>query len=596
METTAFNYTIKRTHYAGDVRAEQVGESVRVAGWVHRWRDHGGVIFIDLRDREGILQVVFNPEAGEELHAAASRLRNEYVIAVQGALARRPEGTVNPNLATGEVELIASDLQVLNSSKTTPFLIEDETDAGEELRLRYRYLDIRRPQMQGFLRLRHRVYQAVRKYFDSNGFIEIETPVFTRSTPEGARDYLVPARLHPGKFYALPQSPQLFKQLCMIGGLDKYYQIVRCFRDEDMRADRQPEFTQVDVEMSFVDMEDILRIAEGMFAATWKGAIGVDLPIPFPRLSYKEAMERYGTDKPDTRFEMELKDIGDVAAGCEFNVFRGAVEKGGRVRGLCLKGGAKLSRKNFEDLISVVGVFGAKGLAWLKFTDKGVESPIAKFFKEGELNTIRERFEAEAGDAAMFVADSAKVVSESLAALRLHLGEEHDQIDKSKWNFLWVVDFPLFQPGEKPGEIESEHHPFTGLVEEDEDKLLTAPLEVRSKSYDVVLNGYELGSGSIRNYKPEIQCKVFEAIGLSKEEYEAKFGFLLEALSFGAPPHGGFALGLDRIVALLAGADTIRDVIAFPKTQRAACLMTDAPSEVDPDQLQELGIRVIPKK
>ncbi len=587
---------MKRTHYAGELRAEHVGETVCAAGWVHRWRDHGGVVFIDLRDREGILQVVFNPDAGEELHEAANHLRNEYVIAVEGKISRRPEGTANPNLPTGEVELIASRLEVLNKSNTAPFLIEDETDAGEELRLRYRYLDIRRQRVQEILRMRHRVCRTVRDYFDSEGFVDVETPVFTRSTPEGARDYLVPARLHPGKFYALPQSPQLFKQLCMIGGLDKYYQIVRCYRDEDSRADRQPEFTQIDVEMSFVDIEDILRMTEEMFAAIWKAALDVELPLPLPRFSYREVMDRYGTDKPDTRFGMELKDISDIVAQCEFKIFRSVIEKGGQVKGLCLEGGAQLSRKDFDNLIPVVEVYGAKGLAWLKFTDKGVESPIAKFFTEAELETIHARFDAKPGDAAMFVADSSPVVADSLAALRLHLGEKHNLIDKSKWNFLWVLDFPLFKPGEKPGEIESEHHPFTGLVEEDVDKLLTAPLEVRSKSYDIVLNGYELGSGSIRNYKPEIQCKVFEAIGLSKEEYEAKFGFLLEALSYGAPPHGGIALGLDRIIALLAGVDTIREVIAFPKTQRASCLMTDAPSEVDPDQLQELGIRVVPKK
>ena len=573
----------------GDLRKEHVGRQVTLYGWVHRRRDHGGVIFVDLRDHTGIVQTIFSPEETPAAHKVARELRNEFVIGVKGLVRPRPEDTVNPELSTGEVEVVGTTLHILSRALTPPFQVEDDTDAGEELRLKYRYLDLRRPVMQRNFRLRHRVCLAVRQYFDREGFIEVETPVLIKSTPEGARDYLVPSRMYPGKFYALPQSPQLLKQLLMVAGVDRYYQIARCFRDEDLRADRQPEFTQIDVEMSFSDEDDVMGISEGMMATIYR-EVGREIGLPFKRLSYTEAVGRFGTDKPDTRFGMELVDITDLVSQSEFRIFREVVETGGIVKGICVPGYAGASRRELDELTRFAGIYGAKGLAWFKVTEKGLGSPIKKFFSDGELERLRDAFSASQGDMLLMVADAPGVVADALANLRLELGKRLQLIPVDKDELVWVIDFPLFEQEE--GTLSPQHHPFTAPRDEDVELLETDPLKVRARAYDIVLNGNEIGGGSVRIHDGSLQQRVFKALGISEQEARDRFGFLLDAFSYGAPPHGGIAFGLDRIVMLLAGEDTIRDVIAFPKTQKGACLLTDAPSSVEPRQLKELGVKL----
>ena len=563
-------------------------------GWVLRRRDHGGVIFIDLRDREGITQVVFNPEADKAVHAKAHSIRNEYVLAVRGKVDARPEGMVNPNLHTGAIEVLVSELKILNPAITPPFLVEDNIDVSENVRLKYRHLDLRRPQMQRNLVLRHKAGAAVRQYLNNQDFLDLETPFLTRSTPEGARDYLVPSRVNPGQFYALPQSPQIFKQLFMIAGYDRYYQIVRCFRDEDLRADRQPEFTQIDIEMSFVGEEEIIQLTEGMMATLFKDVLDLEMTQPFPRLTYAEAVGRYGLDKPDTRFGFELKDISDIVEGSGFKVFSGAVKKGGIVKALNAKGCINFSRKEIDDLTDFVAVYRAKGMAWIKVKEDDWQSPITKFFSEEEKKALADRIEMEPGDLIFFVADQPKIVNEALGNLRNHLGRKLNLIDEGQFSFLWVTRFPMFEYDETEKRYQALHHPFTSPLEEDFDKLKDDPLAVESRAYDLVLNGFEVGGGSIRIHQKEIQEQVFKALGMDRKSYEEKFGFLLSALDSGAPPHGGIAIGFDRLVMLLCGEPSIRDVIAFPKTQKAACLLTGAPSATSKQQLDELQLRLRP--
>jgi aspartyl-tRNA synthetase len=582
---------MKRTGYCGALTKAQVGKEVTLTGWVHRRRDHGGLIFIDLRDREGIAQVIFNPQLSESIHQQAHELRSEFVLEVEGKVALRPDGTVNKDLATGEVEVHASRLAILNRSKTPPFSIDEEEAASEALRLQYRYLDLRRPAVQANFILRHRLAKGVRRFLDQQQFIEIETPFLTKSTPEGARDFLVPSRMNAGAFYALPQSPQLFKQILMVSGFDRYYQIVRCFRDEDLRADRQPEFTQIDIEMSFIDREDIVSLMEKMVAELLAEVKGIQLETPFPRLTYHEAMNRFGVDKPDLRFGLELKDLSDLVLHSEFKVFREAVEKKGRVKGINAKGLAGLSRKEMEELTLEATGRGAKGLAWMKVTPEGLEAPIAKFFTPELLKEIRQRLEGAPGDLLLFVADREKVVHEVLGHLRLVLAKRLNLIDPKALKLLWVTDFPLLEYDETEKRYVAMHHPFTAPMDEDLPFLESDPLRARAKAYDIVLNGTEIGGGSIRIHGSDTQSKIFDLLGIKKDEAEAKFGFLLEALQYGAPPHGGIAFGFDRLTAILAGVDSIRDVIAFPKTQKGICLMTQAPSDVDPRQLKELHIK-----
>lgn len=588
-------HNLKRTHYCGELGLDNVGENVVLAGWVDTRRDHGGLIFIDLRDRTGIIQVVFSPDSAAEAFEKAEAVRSEYVLAITGKVEKRPEETENPNIHTGKIEVIASEMRVLNKANTPPFYIEDNLDVDENLRLRYRYLDLRRPEMQKNIILRHRATKIIRDFLDKEGFLEIETPMLTRSTPEGARDYLVPSRVNPGRFYALPQSPQLFKQLLMVSGMDRYFQIVRCFRDEDLRADRQPEFTQVDLEMSFVGVDDVLELMEEMMVQLFRETTGLEIDRPFPRLTYHEAMERFGSDKPDTRFGMELVDISDVAEQCGFKVFNSVIKSGGMVKGLNATGCAGFTRKEIDDLTKFAAIYKAKGLAYLVITEDGVKSPITKFFTDREMDTILTRFEAKPGDIIFFVADRPQVVYDALGALRLHLAGRLGLIPADSYQFLWVLDFPLFEYDEENKRWEAMHHPFTSPREEDIPLLDTEPGKARALAYDMVLNGVEVGGGSIRIHRRDVQEKMFSAIGLSEEEAAEKFGFMLQAFEYGAPPHGGIAFGLDRLLMLLAKRKTIRDVIPFPKTQSATDLMTEAPGIVDQSQLTELHIKTLVK-
>jgi aspartyl-tRNA synthetase len=583
-----------RSHYCGQVDETLIGQDVEVCGWVHRRRDHGGVIFIDLRDREGLLQVVFDPDRAD-IFSLAERIRSEYVLAVKGIVRERPEGTINPNMKTGQVEVLAHELVVLNRSETPPFHHDEQ--ANEELRLKYRYLDLRREGMLNNLRLRHRVTMAMREFLDGDGFVDVETPMLTRATPEGARDYVVPSRTHPGKFFALPQSPQLFKQLLMMSGLDRYYQIVRCFRDEDLRADRQPEFTQLDIEMSFVDEAAVTGEMEGLVRHLFKKVLDVDLPSPFPRMTYAEAMHRYGSDKPDLRIDLELIDVSDLMESVDFKVFAGpASDPEGRVAAICLPSGNDLSRKEIDGYADFVGRFGARGLAYIKVNDvdagrDGLQSPIMKFLPDDAVAGILERTGAKTGDLIFFGADKARIVNDALGALRVKLGEDRGMIAEG-WSPLWVVDFPMFDQDPQTKRYSALHHPFTAPSVGDPDALRANPGEALSRAYDMVLNGSEIGGGSIRIHDQDMQSAVFDVLGISAEEAEEKFGFLLRALEFGCPPHGGVAFGLDRIVMLMAGAESIRDVIAFPKTQSAHCPLTNAPGEVSAEQLKEAGIRL----
>lgn len=583
-----------RTHYCGQVNEKHIGEEVSVCGWVHRRRDHGGVIFVDLRDREGLLQIVFDPDR-PEIFAEAERIRGEYVLAVRGKVRARPEGTVNPNMPTGQVEVLAHALETLNDSETPPF--HHDEHANEELRLKYRYLDLRREEMLANLRLRHAVTRAMRKFLDDNGFIDVETPMLTRTTPEGARDYIVPSRTHPGKFFALPQSPQIFKQLLMMSGFDRYYQIVRCFRDEDLRADRQPEFTQLDVELSFVDESDVTGIMEELICTVFKEVLDVDLPSPFPRMSYAEALQRFGTDKPDLRIPLELHEVSDLMQSVEFKVFSGpAQDPQGRVAALCLPAGGELSRKEIDDYTSYVGRYGAKGLAYIKVNDAGagrdgLQSPILKFLPDEAISGIMERSGAEDGDIVFFGADKANTVNDALGALRVKLAEDRGLVAEG-WQPLWTIDFPMFEKDQYTKRWIPLHHPFTAPAVDDAAALTADPGAVLSRAYDMVLNGSEIGGGSIRIHRRKMQSAVFEVLGIGDDEAQEKFGFLLRALEFGCPPHGGIAFGLDRIVALMAGTESIRDVIAFPKTQTASCPLTNAPGDVAAEQLRETGIRL----
>lgn len=582
----------KRTVYCGEVSADLVGQTITLKGWVQKRRDLGGVIFIDLRDREGIAQVVFNPAQSKEAWEIADKCRSEYVIEITGELTLRDQEAINPKMKTGEFEVMATDIAILNGAKTPPFLIEDENNVNDEIRLKYRYLDLRRPQMTANIKLRHEVTKTIRHYLDDNDFLDIETPYLGKSTPEGARDYLVPSRVHAGHFYALPQSPQIFKQLLMNAGFDRYYQIVRCFRDEDLRGDRQPEFTQIDIETSFLAPEDIQTMTEELLAKVMRETKGIEIPLPFPRISYDEAMARYGSDKPDTRFAMELTDIADVVKDVEFKVFQSALENGGQVKALNAKGAAdKYSRKDMDNLGTYVSQFGAKGLAWLKVEADGLKGPISKFLTDVSDELIRV-MDAEVGDIIMFGADKPSVVAASLGAIRSRLGKELGLIDESKYNFLWVVDWPLFDYDEEAGRFVSAHHPFTQPKASDVALLDSDPAKVYAEAYDIVLNGYELGGGSLRINTRELQEKMFATLGFTKESAQEQFGFLLDALEYGFPPHGGIALGLDRLVMLLAGENNIREVIAFPKNGKAADPMTSAPSIVSPLQLFELNIDV----
>lgn len=586
---------LKRSHHCGELSLADIGRTVTLAGWVASRRDHGGVMFIDLRDRYGLTQIVFDSEQHPLVHQLADRLRNEYVVSVKGVVTSRPEGSANPHISTGAVELRVTELVILNEAKPLPFAPDDTVTTSEALRLKHRYLDLRRPKMQELLQLRSQVSHLVRQYLHDNQFLEVETPILTKSTPEGARDYLVPSRVNPGEFFALPQSPQLFKQILMIGGTDRYFQIARCFRDEDLRLDRQPEFTQIDLEMSFVDQEDIMQLIEHMVRLVFKETRNIDLPIPMPRLSFEEAMRRYGTDKPDLRFDLQLQDLSHFAETCDFKVFRTAVESGGMVKALIIPGGNTFTRNRIDNLIDTAKEFGAKGLAWIKINAEGsLDSSIAKFFDSQFLHEALPS--AHPGDLIIFVADQPPIVHQVLGRLRVLLGEELQLIDRNRWEPLWVLDFPMFEFDVAAKRYVALHHPFTAPHTQDMPLLETDPLQVRTQAYDLVLNGFELGGGSIRIHSPQVQSKVFDLLNISKTEAREKFGFLLDALESGAPPHGGIALGLDRLVMLLGKTESIREVIPFPKTQKAQCLMTEAPSPVTPEQLQELSIRTIAKK
>ncbi|MEY8733694.1 aspartate--tRNA ligase [Peribacillus frigoritolerans] len=581
-----------RTYFNGEVTEAAIGEKVTLKGWVQKRRDLGGVIFIDLRDRSGVVQVVFNPDISADALATAEKIRNEYVLDIQGTVIKRDEANFNPNVTTGTVEVQAENVTILNEAKTPPFIIDERTDVSEDIRLKYRYLDLRRPAMFETLKMRNQTTKAIRDYLDGEGFLDIETPILTKSTPEGARDYLVPSRVHEGEFYALPQSPQIFKQLLMVSGFERYYQIARCFRDEDLRADRQPEFTQIDIETSFMSQEDIINTAENMMAKVMKDVKGLDVTLPFPRMTYNEAMSRYGSDKPDTRFGMELKDVSEIVKDSDFKVFTGAVASGGQVKAIVVKdGNADYSRKDIDGLAEFAAIYGAKGLAWLKVEEDGVKGPIAKFFAEDQEQLVS-ALEAEVGDLILFVADKKGIVADALGALRIKLGKERGLIDQSKFNFLWVTDWPLLEYDEEEGRYYAAHHPFTMPFREDMDKLESDPASVRAQAYDLVLNGYELGGGSLRIFERDVQEKMFKVLGFSEEEANAQFGFLMDAFEYGTPPHGGIALGLDRMVMLLAGRTNLRDTIAFPKTASASDLLVDAPSTVSDKQLAELNLRL----
>ncbi|WP_141905040.1 aspartate--tRNA ligase [Lysinibacillus sp. Y5S-8] len=585
-----------RTHASNELSEALQGEKVVLKGWVQRRRDLGGLIFIDLRDRTGITQVVFSPDVAEA-HALADKVRSEYVIEVEGTVILRTEDQINPNVPNGKIEVEATSLIVINTAKTTPFQIEDRTDVSEDLRLKYRYLDLRRPVMFDTFKMRSDVTRTIRNFLQNEGFLEVETPILTKSTPEGARDYLVPSRVHEGEFYALPQSPQLFKQLLMVAGFEKYFQIARCFRDEDLRADRQPEFTQVDIETSFLTQEEVLEMNERLIQAVMKEVKGIDIPAPFQRMKYQEAMDRYGSDKPDVRFGLELVALNDIFEGCNFKVFADTVAQGKQVKSINIKGAAdKYSRKDMDELTKFVSIYGAKGLAWLKVTEEGLNGPIAKFFDEALAAALIERMGAEVGDILVFVADKAPVVAASLGALRSKLGQDLNLIDESQFAFLWITDWPLFEFSEEDGRYYAAHHPFTRPFDEDIALMDTDPSAVRAQAYDIVLNGYELGGGSLRIYERDLQEKMFELLGFTEEEAQAQFGFLLEAFEYGVPPHAGLAFGLDRFVMLLAGRTNLRDTIAFPKTASASCLMTEAPSEVSSEQLSELSLAIKPFK
>ncbi|AGN37327.1 aspartate--tRNA ligase [Bacillus paralicheniformis] len=583
-----------RTYYCGEITEKAIGESIVLKGWVQKRRDLGGLIFIDLRDRTGIVQVVFNPDVSKDALETAESIRSEYVLDITGKVVAREEATVNPNLKTGRIEIQAESVNVLSAAKTPPFAISDQaSEVSEDIRLKHRYLDLRRPEMFNTLKMRHNVTKAVRSFLDDNGFIDIETPVLTKKTPEGARDYLVPSRVHEGEFYALPQSPQLFKQLLMVSGFDRYYQIARCFRDEDLRADRQPEFTQIDIEMSFMSQEDIMKLAEEMMAKVMLETHGVDISLPLPRMSYQDAMNLYGSDKPDTRFDMLLTDVSESVKDSDFKVFASAVANGGAVKAINVKGAAsKYSRKDIDALGEFAANYGAKGLAWLKAEADGLKGPIAKFFQDEKQQALIEALDAKEGDLILFVADRLEVANDALGALRLKLGKELNLIDESLFNFLWVVDWPLLEYDSEEGRFYAAHHPFTMPVREDLDLVDTNPEDMKAQAYDLVLNGYELGGGSIRIFEKDVQEKMFALLGLSEEETKEQFGFLLEAFEYGAPPHGGIALGLDRLVMLLSGRTNLRDTIAFPKTASASCLLMEAPSEVDSAQLDELHLSI----
>lgn len=584
----------KRNAHCGKLTVEQAGQNVVLCGWVSKRRDHGGLIFVDLRDRSGIVQVVADPDTTAKDFKVAEDIRNEYVIKVSGKIRLRDEATVNPNIPTGKIEVVADAIEVLNAAKTPPFYIQDGIDTDENLRLKYRYLDLRRPEMQKNLILRHKVTKLMRDYFDSRDFIEIETPMLCKSTPEGARDYLVPSRVNPGKFFALPQSPQIFKQILMVAGMERYFQIARCFRDEDLRADRQPEFTQLDIEMSFIEVDDILDMMEGLMQHIFKGALGRDIKAPFLRMTWDDAMNTYGSDKPDMRFEMPLFDLSDAVKGSDFKVFNTILETGGVVKGITVKGDAGIARRELDGLVEFVGIYGAKGLAWIQVQPDGsIKSPIAKFFSDEQMAKIVNAAKAEANDLILIVADKWATTVQALGALRIEMAKRMNLIDPDKLAFLWVIDFPMFEYSEEDKRWVAMHHPFTMPREEDLDKLMTDPGKVYAKAYDMVLNGTEIGGGSIRIHRRDIQKKVFQAIGLTDEEAETKFGFMMGAFEYGAPPHGGLAFGLDRLIMIMAKRSSIRDVIAFPKTKDASCLMTGAPDLVVEKQMRELHIKTV---